>query len=159
MRAKCGLTACGDSESDADKSLIEELLAVMADGRADFTLTFYHLSQLADQPSAQDDELRAWFDNPAQIDAWLHKWRQRLRLEAQGDRARQDRMQAVNPVYIPRNHQIEAAIRAAEDQGDFSLFHALHAVLQHPYLRQDGKDSYMQAPEPEEVVEYTFCGT
>ncbi len=159
MRAKCGLTACNDIESDADKALLEELLAVMADHRADFTLTFYHLSRLADQPSAQDDELRALFDNPAQIDAWLQKWRQRLELEAQGDGARQARMQAVNPVYIPRNHQIEAAIRAAEDQGDFSVFHELHAVLQNPYLRLDGKDRYMLAPEPEEVVEYTFCGT
>ena len=68
-------------------------------------------------------------------------------------------MQAVNPVYIPRNHQIEAAIRAAEDQGDFSVFHALHAVLQDPYVQQDGQQGYMQAPEPEEVVQVTFCGT
>ena len=45
------------------------------------------------------------------------------------DAARQARMQAVNPVYIPRNHRIEAAIRAAEDQGDFSVFHELHAVV------------------------------
>ena len=75
------------------------------------------------------------------------------------DEARQEAMQAINPVYIPRNHQIEAAIRAAEDQGDFSVFHELHAVLQNPCVQQDGKERYLQAPEPEEVVEYTFCGT
>ena len=68
-------------------------------------------------------------------------------------------MQVVNPVYIPRNHRIEAAIRAAEDEGDFYVFHELHAVLQQPYVRQDGKDRYLQAPEPGEVVEHTFCGT
>jgi len=68
-------------------------------------------------------------------------------------------MQAINPVYIPRNHQIEAAIRAAEDQGDFAVFHELHTVLQNPYGQQEGKERYMQAPQPEEVVEYTFCGT
>jgi len=159
MRAKCGLSACGDVESDDDKALIEELLAAMADNRADFTLTFYCLSRLADQPTQQDNDLRALFDNPAQIDGWLEKWRQRLRLEGQSDEARQEAMQAVNPVYIPRNHQIEAAIRAAEDQGDFSLFHDLHAVLQNPYVQQNGKERYMQAPGPEERVEYTFCGT
>jgi len=159
MRAKCGLSACGDAESDDDKALIEELLAAMADNRADFTLTFYCLSRLADQPTQQDNDLRALFDNPAQIDGWLEKWRQRLRLEGQSDEARQEAMQAVNPVYIPRNHQIEAAIRAAEDQGDFSLFHDLHAVLQNPYIQQNGKERYMQAPGPEERVEYTFCGT
>ena len=159
MRAKCGLTAYGDAKSDDDKILIEDLLDVMADNRADFTLTFYHLSRLADQPSEQDNELQNLFDNFALMDAWLARWRQRLRLETQNDAARRESMQAVNPVYIPRNHQIEAAIRAAEDQGDFSVFHELHTVLQNPYGQQEGKDSYMQAPEPEEVVEYTFCGT
>jgi uncharacterized protein YdiU (UPF0061 family) len=68
-------------------------------------------------------------------------------------------MQAVNPVYIPRNHQIEAAIRAAEDLEDFSVFHELHAVLQKPYERQPGKDVYLQPPAPEQVVHQTFCGT
>jgi uncharacterized protein YdiU (UPF0061 family) len=159
MRAKCGLTAGSGAESNADKALIEDLLAVMADNRADFTLMFYHLSRTADQPSEQDNDLRALFDNPAQIDAWLENWRRRLSLEARSDGERRESMQAVNPVYIPRNHQIEAAIRAAEDHGDFSVFHALHAVLQNPYVQQDGRETYMQAPEPEEVVEYTFCGT
>lgn len=159
MRAKLGLTADRDAEGGEDKALIEELLAVMAEGGADFTLTFYHLSRLADEPSEQDPELRGLFDEPAQLDAWLQKWRQRLRQEAQSERARQEAMQAVNPVYIPRNHQIEAAIRAAEDEGDFSVFHALHAVLQNPYAEQEGKEGYRQAPEPEEVVRYTFCGT
>ena len=159
MEAKCGLTACRDAENDEDKTLIEEMLDVMADNRADFTLTFYYLSRLADQPSEGDKDLRNLFDNPAQIDAWLEKWRQRLTLEKQTNEARQQAMQAINPVYIPRNHQIEAAIRAAEDEGDFSVFHELHAVLQNPYVEQQGKESYLQAPRPEEVVEYTFCGT
>lgn len=159
MREKCGLTACRDVESDEDKTLIDDLLDVMADNRADFTLTFYHLSRLSDQASAQDGGLRALFDNTAQIDAWLAKWRQRLGLQTHSDEARQEAMQATNPVYIPRNHQIEAAIRAAEDRADFSVFHELHAVLQNPYRQQAGKDRYMQAPRPEEVVEYTFCGT
>ncbi len=159
MRVKCGLTVCRDANGEDDKNLIEDLLNVMADGHADFTLTFYHLSRLAGQPSEQDNELRDLFDNRAHIDAWLEKWRQRLSAEPQSDEARQEAMQAANPVYIPRNHQIEAAIRAAEDRDDFSVFHALHEVLQNPYVQQAGKDSYMQAPEPEEVVEYTFCGT
>ena len=159
MREKCGLTVCGRAESRADKPLIEDLLDIMADNRADFTLTFYQLSRLSGQPSEQDNELQSLFDNPGQIDAWLQKWRARLNSETQGDAARQQTMQAVNPVYIPRNHQIEAAIRAAEDRADFSVFHALHAVLQNPCVQQEGKDAYMRAPEPEEVIEYTFCGT
>ncbi len=68
-------------------------------------------------------------------------------------------MQAVNPVYIPRNHQVEAAIRAAEDHDDFSVFTELHAVLQDPFVPQQGKDRYMQPPLPDEEVKQTFCGT
>ncbi len=159
MREKCGLTICDQAKGDEDKDLIEGLLDVMTDNAADFTLTFYHLSRLSDQPSEQDVHLRRLFDNTAQIDAWLEQWRRRLSLETQDNQARQAAMQAINPVYIPRNHQIESAIRAAEDHGDFSVFHALHAVLENPYVEQAGKGGYMLAPEPEEVVEYTFCGT
>ncbi len=99
------------------------------------------------------------FAESEQFDAWAVKWRERLQQEASVDEARQAKMQAVNPVYIPRNHQIEAAIRAAEDHGDFSVFHALHEVLQSPYDFQEGKETYMLPPEPHEVVQQTFCGT
>jgi len=158
MRAKCGLTAQADRD-EADRSLIEGLLNAMADNNADFTLAFYYLSQLKAQPGPNDEACRALFDAPAQFDEWLGQWRQRLQSETLDDKARQDAMRAVNPVYIPRNHQIEAAIRAAEDHGDFSVFHDLHAVLQYPYLRQVGNERYQLPPKPEEVVCKTFCGT
>ena len=58
-----------------------------------------------------------------------------------------------------KNHQVEAAIRAAEDRGDFSVFHDLHAVLQAPFTWQAGKERYMLPPEPSEEVKQTFCGT
>ena len=94
-----------------------------------------------------------------QLESWLAKWRQRLTRETLSDAERQEKMQAVNPVYIPRNHQIEAAIRAAEDHDDFSVFHELHEVLQNPYLQQEGKARYSLPPEPDEIVQQTFCGT
>ena len=68
-------------------------------------------------------------------------------------------MRRVNPLYLPRNHLIEAAIRAAEDRGDFSEFHALHDVLRRPYDYQPGRDAYTQPPQPNEIVHQTFCGT
>jgi uncharacterized protein YdiU (UPF0061 family) len=37
-------------------------------------------------------------------------------------------MRAVNPLFIPRNHRIEAAIRGAET-GDFGRLHDLNEVL------------------------------
>lgn len=155
MRDKTGLS----SELEGDKEIIENLLNIMASNNADFTLTFYYLSQLSIDSEAQDRQIQSLFAEPEQFDAWAVTWCERLRKEAPGDETRQVKMQAVNPVYIPRNHQIEAAIRAAEDHGDFSVFHDLHVVLQSPYARQEGKDAYMRPPEPDEVVKQTFCGT
>jgi uncharacterized protein YdiU (UPF0061 family) len=155
MRAKTGL----QSQHEDDKALISELLEIMHVNRSDFTLTFHYLSTLPADSSAQDGSVRALFDDPASFDHWARQWRARLRREGGDDVTRQARMQAVNPVYIPRNHRIEAAIRAAEDHDDFSLFHELHAVLQNPYQQQPGKEVCMQPPEPDEVVQQTFCGT
>jgi uncharacterized protein YdiU (UPF0061 family) len=159
MRTKCGLFTTADKTKQDDKVLIEALLETMAANNADFTLTFFYLSQLTAQPLEQDSDILSLFDNPAQFDDWAAKWRKRLSEETHSDEKRQAKMQAVNPVYIPRNHQIEAAIRAAEDHDDFSVFHELHEVLQNPYVQQEGKDSYSLPPEPDEVVKQTFCGT
>ena len=163
MRAKCGLTAIqGDANQDSskeDKMLIEALLDTMAENQADFTLTFFYLSRLSSESAEQDTELRNLFDAPEQFDDWAVKWRKRLHKETLSEEERQANMQTVNPVYIPRNHQIEAAIRAAEDHGDFSVFHELHGVLQNPFVQQKGKQHYMQPPEPDEIVKHTFCGT
>lgn len=153
MQRKLGL-----SESmENDTALIGELLDIMQSNKADFTLTFYHLSQLVD--AEQGEKTRALFTNPAEFDAWGKKWQQRLARESNGQVEQQAIMQSVNPVYIPRNHQIEAAIRAGEDHNDFSIFHDLHEVLQNPFQYQPGKDAYMLPPKPEEVVLQTFCGT
>ncbi|HEY5734165.1 MAG TPA: YdiU family protein [Gammaproteobacteria bacterium] len=159
MCAKCGLFNINDESKAQDKSLIQDLLDLMARNRADFTLTFSRLSQLSAQPSDEDNACKALFNHGDEFEKWLERWRERLDHESHSDEQRQEDMQAVNPVYIPRNHQVEAAIRAAEDHNDFSVFHALHEVLQNPYVRQAGKDHYMQPPKPEEVVQRTFCGT
>jgi uncharacterized protein YdiU (UPF0061 family) len=155
MRNKTGLATARDE----DKALIEELLDGMAASNADFTLTFYYLSRLETDPADHDRAVRDRFDNPEHFDAWARKWRTRLQKENSDDVTRQSAMQAVNPVYIPRNHQVEAAIRAAEDHDDFSVFHDLHEVLQRPYELHPQKGAYMLPPEPDEVVHQTFCGT
>ena len=159
MQAKLGLLSGSEQSDLEDKKLIEELFDLMAENTADFTLVFFQLSRLSSQKIEQDNELGNLFDKPAQAEDWLVKWRERLSSDSRSDEQRQASMQMVNPVYIPRNHQIEAAIRAAEDRGDFSVFHELHEVLQNPYEQQQGKDRYMLPPEPHEEVRQTFCGT
>jgi len=159
MKARCGLSVSTGVNAEDDKALIETLLDIMAENHADFNLTFYYLSMLDAEANNNDDSLRSLFAKPQAIDEWLVNWRKRLLIEKDNDEQRQAGMRAVNPVYIPRNHQIEAVIRAAEDNNDFAPFYALLEVLQRPFEYQQGKDKYMLPPEPQEIVKQTFCGT
>lgn len=68
-------------------------------------------------------------------------------------------MLATNPVYIPRNHQIEAAIRAAVDQDDFSLFETLQTVLANPFSDGTAFADFSMPARSHERVLRTFCGT
>ena len=68
-------------------------------------------------------------------------------------------MNAVNPLYIPRNHLVEEALRAAVDDGDLAPFRALLEVLGNPYTEQSDRQRYAE-PAPSSFGPYvTFCGT
>jgi uncharacterized protein YdiU (UPF0061 family) len=68
-------------------------------------------------------------------------------------------MRQANPAIIPRNHQIEAVIKAAVENDDFEPFHRLHAALADPLSGNPDLSEYARPPQaPERVVE-TFCGT
>ncbi len=158
MQEKCGFfQILGPCEQDVRK-LIEDLLSFMEQESADFTLTFDRLSSLGRKPGSEDSGFLAQFRNPAPALNWLTQWRQLLSGPLD-NQARQDKMRQVNPIYIPRNHLVETAIRAAEEKGDFSVFHELNQVLRTPYVWKPGKERYQQPPAPEEVVLETFCGT
>jgi uncharacterized protein YdiU (UPF0061 family) len=135
-----------------DTALIEDLLRRMAEQGADFTLTF---RALADAAAGDAGAARAQFTDPAAFDSWAEGWRARLAQEADPARL----MRASNPAFIPRNHLVEAAIRAAEDRDDFHPFEALMAVLARPFEDQPDHAQYANPPKPEERVLATFCGT
>ena len=103
--------------------------------------------------------MRALFEDPAEFDQWAVNWRERLKQDSVADNVRQDQMYQSNPIYIPRNHLVEAAIRAAEDSDDPAPFNELVTVLASPYLQQPGAEAYAEPPRPEQVVQQTFCGT
>jgi serine/tyrosine/threonine adenylyltransferase len=68
-------------------------------------------------------------------------------------------MRAVNPVFIPRNHRVEAVIEAAVERQDFAPFDELLSVLSKPYQEQPDLARYAEPPQPHERVQQTFCGT
>jgi uncharacterized protein YdiU (UPF0061 family) len=152
LRRKLGLF----TEEDGDAELGRDLLQAMGENGADFTNTFRRLSDAA---SGDEDGVRGLFANPSAFDEWLPRWRQRLVQEPTDAATRRDAMLATNPAFIPRNHRVEAVIRAAVDEGDFAPFHELVTVLSNPFETQPAFARYADPPAAHERVLQTFCGT
>jgi uncharacterized protein YdiU (UPF0061 family) len=153
MMMKLGL--CNTMPDDI--KLIKDLLAIMAEEKMDYTLTFRYLSDLAgDDPGEGVGDLITFTER---FGFWLERWKKRLVLDAQTSIQRQARMYALNPVFIPRNHLIEEVIQAAVEEGNFNPFHQLVDILTHPFEYKATLKKYALAPRPEQVVNETFCGT
>jgi uncharacterized protein YdiU (UPF0061 family) len=67
-------------------------------------------------------------------------------------------MDRVNPLYIPRNHQVEAALTAAT-AGDLEPLHRLLDVLARPFDERPGLEAYAAPPPAGRGAYQTFCGT
>ena len=144
MRRKLGLV----SEQPDDVGLIHALLVLMQEHAADYTNTFRLLCAVAEGDAA-----------PAGYDAWVTRWQTRLAQEPHARHAAATLMQANNPVVIPRNHRVEAAIDAAVQQGDCAPMETLLAVLSTPFAVKPEHAKYRTPPAPSERVYQTFCGT
>jgi uncharacterized protein YdiU (UPF0061 family) len=143
---------------DGDAELESAILTAMKDNQVDFTLFFRRLADVQAEDS-DAEPLRSLFVDPTVADPWLVRWRKRLGEEPQDAAERRAAMRAVNPAYIPRNHRVEAVIRAAVDEGDFAPFEELLAVLSQPFDDQPGFARYAEPPQDHERVLQTFCGT
>ncbi|MCV3271910.1 protein adenylyltransferase SelO [Roseobacter sinensis] len=137
--AKLGLS---DPQQD-DIALIEDLLKLMQEERADFTNTFDAL--------ARADARDQFLDRDA-FDAWATGWQARIATEDDP----QATMQAASPRIIPRNHRIEEMIEAAV-AGNTAPFTRLMQALAAPYTTDDR--DLMRPPTDAERVPATFCGT
>jgi serine/tyrosine/threonine adenylyltransferase len=151
LRRKIGLV----TEREGDDALVQDFLSALAADGVDFTRAFRSLSTAAQDDSA----LRPVFGDSTAIDAWAARWRSRLAEEPGGADGAQVTMQAVNPVFIPRNHLVEAALAAAVERADFAPFEALLDVLSRPFQDDPALALYALGPREEERVLQTFCGT
>lgn len=153
LRRKFGLL----SEQEGDTALMGDLFGIMAANSADFTLTFRGLADEFDGHAGKG-ATRGLFADPAAFDGWADRWRRRMDQEA-GGRSSREAMLAVNPKYIPRNHRVEAVIKAAVEREDFAPFEEMLAVTGKPFDEQPEMAHYALPPREEERVLQTFCGT
>ncbi|WP_163558190.1 protein adenylyltransferase SelO [Halomonas sp. NO4] len=151
MRRKLGLVR----EEEGDRELVEALLETMHTARADFTQSFRYLAQAVGEDAPA---LLTLFPDEEGIREWLVRWRRRLASEDVAASEIAARLEAANPLYIPRNHQVQAAITAAEED-DFGPFETLREVLAAPFTEQPGREAYTRPAAPKERVLRTFCGT
>ncbi len=138
--------------TDDDIELVDQLQTLMEQAKADYTLTFRALANLV---VGDTTELEDIFELPQSILEWADTWQRRLDQE---DADQRDELKSRNPVLIPRNHRVNAALRAA-DAGGFKPFHTLVDLLADPYTLPDEHRDFAKPPEDFEKVQATFCGT
>jgi len=142
LRAKLGLKAAHDE----DRALIDDLFALMAASKVDFTLFFRKLSELSAAGSRGDAAVRDMTIDTPRFDAWAARYRSRLQAEHSMDVERRAAMDRINPKYVLRNYLAEAAIRKARETRDYSEIERLRCVLAHPFDEQPENAHYAALP-------------
>ena len=146
MTAKLGLA----TQQPKDDDLISDLLNLMETHHADYTNTFYELSQ-STQPSGTFFETKTF-------ELWHSRWQQRLANNTVSIDAAKQLMRQSNPTVIPRNHHVENALSDALS-GDLTTYTKLLNILKEPYTLSDLHTHYQSPPAPSDKVYQTFCGT
>lgn len=148
-----------DAIRTQDPALLDELPDVLAAASVDMTSFFRCLTaEVAGDPGALVALLSASTADTRSLSAWLDRWRERTALDPHPRAERAASMAEVNPVRIPRNHLVEAALSAATN-GDLDPLHRLVDGLRSPF-HDDPALRDLAEPAPEDFGPYrTFCGT
>ena len=144
-----------DGSVKENQNLLRQLLKIMMESGSDYTITFRSLSEvLLDQPGKFLEQ----FKNKDEIGSWLNDWKKTLATDEKDLQLIVDQMKSVNPMYIPRNHQVQLVIDAAYNN-DFSKMAEMIEVIRRPFEEIDKNSSYAEPPLEEQRIKRTFCGT
>lgn len=152
MCKKIGL----DKPDEKFIELLNHLLEMMHEDKADFHLTFRALAGVAESGK---NSFKEQFSTPERAEKWLKNWQTALRRIGISNEAALKTMRKANPAYIPRNHRVEEAINHAVENGDYSYLERLIKVLDTPFEDHPENIEYSNPPKPSEQVYQTFCGT
>jgi uncharacterized protein YdiU (UPF0061 family) len=143
MRDKLGLFG----EDQNDLKLINDLLNWMESNKADYTNTFCYLMNI----ESNDNKY-----NNLDFKNWLKKWEDRILINKGSKEKSINLMRKNNPIVIPRNHKVEEALEAANND-NLKLLNKLLVILKKPYNSQVNIMNYQS---PSSNLSYqTFCGT
>ena len=144
MRDKLGLFG----KSKDDKKLIDDLLTWMEKNKADYTNTFCYLMniKIANNSLYNDKD----FIN------WSNEWQNRISINDNSKEKSLELMKETNPVIIPRNHKVEEALKAANED-NLEVMNKMLSKFDNPYNEQKDIEDY-QLPSLDDNYQ-TFCGT
>ena len=144
MRDKLGLFG----KNKDDKKLIDDLLTWMEKNKADYTNTFCYLMniKIANNSLYNDKD----FIN------WSNEWQNRISINDNSKEKSLELMKETNPVIIPRNHKVEEALKAANED-NLEVMNKMLSKFDNPYNEQKDIEDY-QLPSLDDNYQ-TFCGT
>jgi len=130
---------------ESNLSLIQSLLKLMEEYKADFTLTFRAL--------ADDITLETELFKSLKFLDWKKNWKTSLKQESYTI------MKSNNPIFIARNHLVEACIQEAITTNTFVKTNNLLEVLQNPFEKNINLNHLSSTPDEAQKITQTFCGT
>lgn len=142
-----------DGSEKVDQEFLLEMEKVLQLTETDMTLFFRHLSDLQVDDLVRDSDpvsklAAAYYDlehvkpdDRERINAWLKRYGSLSKKISRSGNDRKTAMDAVNPLYVPRNYLAQIAIDRVEE-GDYTYLMDWMEVLKSPYTKQPGKEAY-----------------
>jgi uncharacterized protein YdiU (UPF0061 family) len=146
MRKKLGLLG----KESKDEKLIMDLLTWMHKNKADYTNIFCFLMN-------QNPEKSKIYNDQSFLD-WKKQWQKRLKINSNSSEESLKLMRSNNPLVIPRNHKVEEALEAANND-DLNPLENLLRILEKPYEDKKKINEYQSPAPPSNKIYKTFCGT
>ena len=147
------LNKLGLHESTAvDSEFIEQLLTGMTEKSLDYTQCFIDLQSSLTDAAKAVSLLEILGD-------WYRQWRELIGETPQQLQQAEKIMAKANPLVIPRNHHVEATLKACENEHDTSLALRFLAVLKQPYQQLENTADFQDSSNEYDSHYKTFCGT
>ena len=151
MCQKIGL----DGSIKENHEILRKLLKIMMDNEADYTITFRSLSKILENDT---QKFLSQFKQKAEINIWIRDWQNAIEKENKEKSLLKKELDAINPVFIPRNHLIQKAIDESYE-GNYDLMKEIINVSKTPFDGELENSVYAEAPSKDQRVTQTFCGT